>query len=349
MNDPRLHLLEGHVIPAQPLALDSNRKLSERHQKALTRYYVAAGAGGLAVGVHSTQFEIRDPQYGLFEPVLELASATIDEALRENPRDFAKIAGICGRTDQAVKEAETARRFGYHAGLLSLTAWKEAGFREVLDHCRRISEILPVIGFYLQPAVGGRVYPYSFWREFAEIPNVVAIKIAPFNRYHSIDVVRGVVEAGREDIALYTGNDDNIIADLLTPFAFSTAGREKVRWISGGLLGQWGVGTRKAVELLEEIKRARREPAVAREWLTRNVGLTDYNAALFDVAHSFAGCIPGIHSVLARQGLMPGIWCLNPDETLSPGQAEEIERVHAAYPEFTDDTFISQNRDRWLS
>lgn len=348
MNDLRQHLFHGHVIPAQPLALDEERRLSERHQKALTRYYVSAGAGGLAVGVHSTQFEIREPQHGLFAPVLELASATIDEELSRNPRDFIKIAGICGRTDQAVREAETALGFGYHAGLLSLTAWKDADLDEVLAHCRRVAEVIPVIGFYLQPAVGGRVYPYSFWRQFAEIPNVIAIKIAPFNRYHSLDVVRGVVESGRDDIALYTGNDDNIIADLLTPFAFSSKA-EKVRWISGGLLGQWGVGTRQAVAMLEEIKAVRNGPAIPREWLTRNAALTDYNAALFDVAHSFAGCIPGIHQVLTKQGLMPGIQCLNPDEVLSPGQAEEIDRVHAAYPDFTDDEFIRENRDRWLS
>jgi hypothetical protein len=348
MNDLRNYLQQGHVIPAQPLALDAQRKLSERHQKALTRYYVAAGAGGLAVGVHSTQFEIRDPKHGLFEPVLELASQTIDEELQRSPRPFAKIAGICGRTDQALREAETALRFGYHAGLLSLTAWKEAKLDEALEHCRKIAEVLPVVGFYLQPSVGGRVYPYSFWREFSEIRNVVAIKMAPFNRYNTIDVVRAVVEAGRDDIALYTGNDDNIIADLLTPFAFST-NAPKVRWIVGGLLGQWGVGTKKAVEMLEEIKKARQEPQLHLHWMTRNIGLTDYNAALFDVAHGFAGCIPGIHQILHRQGLMPGIWCLNPHEDLSPGQADELERVHTAYPEFTDDEFIRENLARWLA
>jgi dihydrodipicolinate synthase/N-acetylneuraminate lyase len=348
MNDPREHLHLGHVIPAQPLALDEQRKLSERHQRALTRYYVAAGAGGLAVGVHSTQFEIREPQHGLFAPVLELASRTIDEELSREPRPFIKIAGICGRTDQAVKEAELALKYGYHAGLLSMTAWKEAGFNQVLEHCRRVAEIIPVIGFYLQPAVGGRVYPYAFWREFAEIPNVIGIKMAPFNRYNTLDVIRGVVEAGREDIALYTGNDDNIIADLLTPFSFSSQNR-KMRWIVGGLLGQWGVGTQKAVQMLEEIKRVRQQPEIPIEWMTRNAALTDYNAALFDVANGFSGCIPGIHQVLAKQGLMPGTWCLNPHESLSPGQAGEIDRVHRAYPEFTDDQFIRENRSRWLS
>lgn len=349
MKDLRQHLFQGQVIPAQPLALDSERRLSERHQRAITRYYVSAGSGGLAVGVHSTQFEIREPRHGLFEPVLEIASATIDEELAKNPRDFIKIAGICGRTEQAIAEAKTALGFGYHAGLLSLTAWKEAPFEDVLDHCRKVAEVIPVIGFYLQPAVGGRVYPYDFWRRFAEIPNVIAVKIAPFHRYRSLDVVRGVIESGRDDIALYTGNDDNIIADLLTPFTFATKDGEKSRRISGGLLGQWGVGTRKAVGMLEEIKKVRNKLTMETEWLTRNAALTDYNAALFDVANDFAGCIPGIHYVLAKQGLMPGTWCLNPEETLSPGQAEEIERVHSSYPEFCDDEFIQENLDRWLA
>jgi len=349
MNSPRDHLLAGHVIPAQPLALDSNRRLSERHQKALTRYYVDAGAGGLAVGVHSTQFEIREPHHGLFEPVLELASATIDDQLSANPRPFLKIAGVCGKTDQAIKEAETARDFGYQAVLLSLTAWRNDQDEDILAHCQNIAGVLPLIGFYLQPAVGGRSLPFSFWRRFAEIENVVGIKIAPFNRYKTIDVVRAVVEAGRDDIALYTGNDDHIIGDLLTPFHFPHNGEIKTRWIIGGLLGQWGVGTRAAVALLNEIKQARAGETLDISWLTRNIALTDYNAALFDVAHDFAGCIPGIHHILAQQGLMPGTWCLNPLEKLSPGQEEELLRAHTAYPEFTDDAFIQENRDRWLA
>lgn len=348
MKDLREYLHQGHAIPAQPLALDAQRKLSERHQKALTRYYVAAGAGGLAVGVHSTQFEIRDPEHGLFEPVLELASQTIDEELAKNPRPFIKIAGICGRTEQALQEVETAKRFGYQAALLSMAAWKGAHFDEVIAHCAQVAEEMPVIGFYLQPSVGGQVYPYEFWRKFAEIPNILSIKIAPFNRYNTIDVVRAVIEAGRDDIALYTGNDDNIIGDLLTPFAFSTDSTRK-RWIAGGLLGQWGVGTQKAVGILEQIKKDRQKPDLSFDWMTRNGALTDYNAALFDVAHRFAGCIPGIHQILTNQGLMGGTWCLNPNEVLSPGQAEELDRVHRAYPEFTDDEFIKQNLDTWLA
>ncbi len=350
MNPIRSHLLSGQVIPAQPLALDANRRLSEKHQKALTRYYVDAGAGGLAVGVHSTQFEIRDPEHALYEPVLELASATIDGQLAARPRPFIKIAGVCGKTDQALREVETALKHGYEAALLSLTAWRDGKDDEILDHCREIAGAIPLIGFYLQPAVGGRSLSFSFWRRFAEIENVAAIKIAPFNRYKTIDVVRAVMEAGRNDIALYTGNDDNIIADLLTPFRFpGKEGKPETRWIEGGLLGQWGVGTKAAVTLLGEIKQARSEETMSPEWWTRNIALTDYNAALFDVAHDFAGCIPGIHHILSGQGLMPGIWCLNPEETLSPGQEEELRRVHTAYPEFTDDAFIVENRDRWLA
>lgn len=350
MENLREYLLKGHVVPAQPLALDSGRKMSERHQRALTRYYVDAGSGGLAVGVHSTQFEIREPQYNLFEPVLRLASETIDEVLAKAPRPFVKIAGVCGRTDQAEREAALAVSLGYHAALLSMTAWKDAPLEETLEHCRRIGKIIPLVGFYLQPAVGGRVFPFSFWREFVEIPEVVAIKMAPFNRYNTLDVVRALAESGRRDIALYTGNDDNIIVDLLTPFAFSEESYGDPVWIAGGLLGQWGVGTRRAVRLLEEIKRVRSEGGgLDFKWLTLASALTDYNAAVFDVANGFAGCIPGIHSILADHGLMPGTWCLNPDETLSPGQAAELDRVRKAYPEFNDDDFIAANRERWLA
>jgi len=341
MLDIRQHLFKGHVIPAQPLALDADRKLSERHQCALTRYYVAAGCGGLAVAVHSTQFEIRE--HGLMAPVLELASKTINAELAGNPRDFIKIAGVCGRTPQALAEAELALSHGYHAGLLSLGAWKGEKDEEILAHVRTISEVIPVIGFYLQPSVGGRIFSYDFWRKFAEIPNIVAIKIAPFNRYQTNDVIRAVIEAGREDIVLYTGNDDTIVSDLLTPFSFGG----KTRRISGGLLGHWGVWTRKAVELLESIK-ALGDGPVDREWLRKAVAVTDMNAALFDPAHGFAGCIPGILEVLRRQGLVPTINCLNPHEVLSPGQAEELSRVCAAYPELTDDEFVAANLEKWL-
>ncbi len=347
--DLRSHLLDGQAIPAQPLALDANRKLSERHQRAITRYYLDAGVGGLAVGVHSTQFEIREPKHGLFRPVLELAAAEIDASLKAEPRPFVKITGLCGQTKQALDEAELALSLGYQAGLLSLAAWKGEDDEVILAHCHKVAEKIPLIGFYLQPSVGGRVFSYAFWRRFAEIPNLVAIKIAPFNRYQTLDVVRAVTEAGRNDVALYTGNDDNIVCDLLSPFDFSVKGRRVSRRIEGGLLGHWGVWTKRAVELLGEIKRDRQHRQLHIEWLTRASAVTDMNAAVFDPAHGFAGCIPGILEVLRRQGLVPTCHCLNPHEVLSPGQADELNRVTRDYSELTDDAFIAQNRDRWLS
>ncbi|MDB6095096.1 MAG: dihydrodipicolinate synthase family protein [Verrucomicrobia bacterium] len=347
--DLRQHLHAGHAIPAQPLALDANRKFSERHQRAITRYYVAAGVGGLAVGVHSTQFEIREPQHGLFKPVLELAARTIDEELAKSPRPFLKISGICGRTDQAVREAELAKSFGYQAGLLSMSAFKHDSEDAMIAHCRSVADVIPVVGFYLQPAAGGRLLGYSFWRRFAEIPNVVAIKLAPFNRYQTIDVMRALAESGRDDIALYTGNDDSIVVDLFTPFTFEHNGGKATRRIVGGLLGHWGVWTRSAVQLLEEIKVARKSSTMEARWLERAIAVTDMNAALFDSANGFRGCIPGILEVLRRGGLVPSIHCLNPHEVLSPGQAEELTRVARAYPELTDDAFVAANRDKWLS
>lgn len=345
----REHFLKGQVIPAQPLALDAERRFDEKHQRALTRYYVAAGSGGLAVGVHSTQFEIREPQHALLKPVLELASKTIDEELHSCPRDFVKVAGICGSTQQAIAEADLAKEFGYHAGLLSLAALKNASDEELVAHCEKVSKTIPIIGFYLQPSVGGRVLPYSFWRRFAEIENVVAIKMAPFNRYQTIDVVRAVIEAGRDDIALYTGNDDNIVIDLLTTWEFERNGQKVQRKIVGGLLGHWAVWTKKAVELLDEIKISREGKALSTHWLTRAIEVTDTNAAFFDPAHQFAGCIPGIHEVLRRQGLMQNTYCLNPHETLSPGQSEEIDRMYRAYPHLNDDGFVKANLDKWLA
>ena len=328
-------LRRGVVIPAHPLALNANRKLDERRQRALTRYYLAAGAGGVAVGVHTTQFEIRDPQFGLYEPVLELAMDELRSA------DVVRIAGIVGPTPQAVKEAEVAARCGYHAGLLSLGALRNASVGELIAHARAVAAVIPLFGFYLQPAVGGRILPYEFWRQFVEIDNVVAIKTAPFNRYQTLDVVRAVAESGRAgDVALYTGNDDNIVVDLLTPFRF---GRRTVR-IVGGLLGHWAVWTRRAVELVE---RAHQEPDWP-GWLTLAAEITDANAALFDVANQFAGSIAGIHEVLRRQGLLAGRWCLNPAEDLSPGQMEEIDRVYSAYPHLNDDDFVSRHLDAWL-
>ena len=345
----RAHLLAGHVIPAQPLALDRHRKFSEKHQRALTRYYVAAGSGGLAVGVHSTQFAIRDPEHNLFRPVLELAAQTVRAELAAAPRDFALIAGICGQTPQAVAEAELALSFGYHAGLVSMAAFKTEPEDAIVAHVATLAKLIPVVGFYLQPAVGGRVFSYAFWRKFAEIPGVVAIKLAPFNRYQTIDVVRAVTDAGRDDLALYTGNDDTIVADLLTPFTFAHRGKPVTRRIVGGLLGHWGVWTHAAVQLFRETQSAAQQPEFSARWLERAVAVTDMNAALFDAANRFHGCIPGILEVLRRQGLVETVHCLNPDEVLSPGQAEELTRVCDTYPELTDDAFVAQHLTRWLS
>ncbi len=345
----RAVLQRGVVIPACPLALTAQRTLDERRQRALLRYYNAAGAGGVAVGVHTTQFAIRDPRIGLFEPVLELAAEEMNRADGQRREPLIRVAGICGRTPQAAVEAALARRMGYHAGLLSLAAMKNASDDELLAHCRTVAQVIPVVGFYLQAAVGGRALPYSFWRRFAEIGNVVAIKMAPFNRYHTVDVMRAVAEAGRDDIALYTGNDDNIVVDLLTPYQFSAGGKTVERRIAGGLLGHWAVWTRKAVELLEECHGiVHGGGAVPAELLRRNIEVTDCNAAFFDAANGFAGCIAGLHEVLRRQGLLEGLWCLDPREMLSPGQKAEIDRVYRAYPHLNDDDFVREHRDEWL-
>lgn len=346
----RQQLHEGLVIPAMPLVLSADRKMDERRQRALLRYYEAAGAGGLAVGVHTTQFAIRDPKIGLFEPVLRLAAATFDELDQRRDQPLVRIAGVCGHKEQALAEATLVRESGYHAGLLSLAALHDADDDALVDHCRAVAEVIPVVGFYLQASVGGRPLSYRFWRRFFEIENVVAVKIAAFNRYHTIDCVRAAVESGRDDIALYTGNDDNIVLDLLTPYRFQVGGRPVERRFVGGLLGHWAVWTRCAVELLERCQRAVESGAGADENLLRlAVEVTDMNAALFDVAHSFAGCIAGIHEVLRRQGLLAGVWCLDEKEGLSSGQAQELDRVSTAYPNLTDDRFVAEHLDRWLA
>jgi len=343
----RARLREGLVIPAHPLALTKERRLDERHQAALTRYYADAGAGGIAVGVHSTQFAIRAT--GLFEPVLELAAHESAQAERRSGRDLVRIAGAIGPTAQAVAEAETARRRGYDAVLLSLGALHEASVPELLTHCRQVAEVLPLVGFYLQLAVGGRPLAPDFWRGFLEIEAVVAIKVAPFDRYRTLDVVRAVGESGRAaEVALYTGNDDAIVVDLLSDLAVKP-GAEPVRF-AGGLLGQWGVWTRRAAELLAAVQGCRRGGGEgALELLALGQQLTDANAALFDAANGFRGCIPGIHEVLRRQGLLAGRWCLDPHEDLSPGQAKEIDRVLDRYPHLSDDEFVREHLDRWLN
>ena len=344
----------GCVIPAHPLALTSARKLDERHQRALTRYYIAAGAGGVAVGVHTTQFAIRDAQHGLFRPVLELAAETARASLPRlgapavsTTQPFALVAGVCGDTTQAVSEAALAKSLGYDAGLISLAAMRGGSNHDLIAHCRAVADVIPLMGFYLQPAVGGIPLDYSFWRELAEIPNVVAVKIAPFDRYRTIDVVRAIGASGRHDIALYTGNDDNIVGDLVTPFPFGAGGAP--RRIIGGLLGQWAVWTRKAVELHAECREiAARESDIPAGMLARNAELTDANAALFDAAHGFSGCIAGLHEILRRQGLLEGVWLLDENETLNPGQAAEIDRVYRAYPHLNDDRFVAEHLDEWL-
>jgi len=342
---------DGTVIPAHPLAIDSKGRFDVKCQKALTRYYIDAGVGGIAVGVHTTQFEIRKPEIGLFEPVLELCSNEIDSYSYKTGKNIFKVAGICGKTDQAVKEGQFAVSKGYHAGLLSLSAFAKDSVEDMLDHCKAVAEVMPIIGFYLQPAVGGRILSYEFWREFAKIDNVMAIKMAPFNRYQTFDVVRGVCQAGREnDITLYTGNDDNILIDLLTEYKIKTSQKIKKIRIKGGLLGHWAVWTKKAVELLEKAKQINSsQSSVSQDILTLAAEITDTNAAFFDAAKSFKGCIAGIHEVLRRQGLIKGIWCLNPDEKLSPGQSEEITRVYDAYPHLNDDDFVKSNLDKWLN
>jgi hypothetical protein len=342
-------LRRGAVIPAHLLALNAERQLDERRQRAMTRYYLDAGAGGVAVGVHSTQFAIREA--GLYEPVLALAMQTAREwEPLGGRRPLFMVAGLAGRTEQAVREAGIARGLGYHAGLLSLAAMKGASEHELVMHCRAVAEVMPLVGFYLQPAVGGIQLPAAFWRRFAAIDNVVAIKMAPFNRYRTLDVIRGVVAAAAEErVTLYTGNDDHIVLDLLTPFTFLRDGARVTVRIKGGLLGHWSVWTRKAVELLERLHAAVADGAVSPELLALDAQVTDCNAALFDVAHDFHGCIAGCHEVLRRQGLLEGIWCLDRTEGLSPGQTWELDRVRADYPHLIDDDFVAQHRERWLA
>lgn len=336
---------DGSVIPAHPLALDAGRKFDVRRQRALTRYYLDAGAGGLAVGVHTTQFAIREA--GLYQPVLELAMRTASDW---TSKPVVLIAGLAGRTDQALREADVATGLGYHAGLLSLAAMKGASEDDLIAHSKAVAQRIPLIGFYLQPAVGGFVLPVSFWRRFAAIENVVGIKMAAFNRYRTLDVVRGVVEADAQDrITLYTGNDDHIVLDLLTPFPIVTAKKTTTVRIKGGLLGHWSVWVKSAVELLASIHAATVASQVPADLLAMDVHVTDCNSAIFDVANDFHGVIAGCHEILRRQGLLEGIWCLDPKESLGRGQKEEIDRIYASYPHLNDDAFIRANLERWLS
>ncbi len=338
-------IAQGAVVPAHPLALTADRTIDERRQRALSRYYLDAGAGGLAVGVHTTQFGIRAA--GLYADVLRLAA---EEATTWVDRPVALIAGVTGRTPQALDETTTARDAGYDAVLLNLAAWRGAPEADILAHCRAVAEVTPVIGFALLPEVGGMHLSYDFWRGFAELDNVVAIKMAPFNRYRTLDIVRAVVDARAEKrIALYTGNDDHIVLDLLQPFTLRRDGEDVTVQIVGGLLGHWSVWTRRAVQLFDRLRATASADAVPRELLALDSQVTDANRAVYDAVNDFAGCIPGVHEVLRRQGLLEGVWCLDESETLSPGQHEDITRVIAAYPHLTDDDFVTEHRDAWLS
>jgi hypothetical protein len=343
----RARLASGLFIPAHPLALTNDGSLDERCQRALTRYYLDAGASGIAAGVHTTQFQIHAPGTGLYEPVLRLCAETVDEYCSRSGKEILKVGGVIGETGQALREAEICHAQGYDAVLLSLAAFRQADNDVILEHCRIVAELMPVFGFYLQPAVGGRILDYAFWREFADIPNVVAIKIAPFNRYHTLDVVRAVIDSGNSgDISLYTGNDDHIVLDLLTPYRFN----DEVHRIVGGLLGHWSFRTRAAVRLFEAAKAcAGGEQDRLPELLRLAEQVTDLNAAVFDAAHGFAGCIPGIQDVLYRDGLIRSVRCLDGDARLSPGQREEIDRVTEAYPHLRDDEFIAERLDSWMS
>lgn len=343
-------LQDGVVIPAHPLALNSERKLDEKRQQALTRYYCEAGAGGIAIGVHTTQFEIREPKFGLYEPVLALAAETLDSINRSTGGSFIRIAGIAGSTEQAVVEAGVAADLGYHLGLVSLGGMRNVTNDILVKHLHAISEIIPIMGFYLQPAVGGMILDYDFWCKAVEIENLLAIKIAPFNRYYTLDVVRAVVESGRaNEIALYTGNDDNIVVDLLSKYHVGSGPDTAVVRIVGGLLGHWAFWTKRAVELVEEIHNIEKEQKnISPDILILGQQITDANAAIFDPHNHFAGCISGIHEILRRQGLLEGLWTLNPDEQLSPGQLSEIARVCSSYPHLNDDAFVREHIDDWL-
>ncbi len=347
-SDAYRQLAGGTVIPAVPLALNSLRKLDEDRQRLLLRYYFAAGVGGLAVGVHTTQFAIRDPRVGLFEPVLQIAAEEASRAELAYNRPLVLIAGACGPTAQAVSEAETAKCLGYDAVLLSPGGLGDTSEEAHLERAREVAKVIPVVGFYLQPAAGGRLFTYDYWAKLCEIKGVIAIKCASFNRYQTLDVMRAVCSSSRcGEIAMYTGNDDNIVIDLLTKYRFEIDGRVVEKSFVGGLLGHWAVWTNKAVELHNELRSVAAAGDIPPKLLTLAEEVTDTNAAFFDAANGFAGCIAGIHEVLRRQGLFEGTWCLDENETLSRGQALEIERVYRMYPHLSDDEFIKANIEAW--
>ncbi|WP_166866854.1 dihydrodipicolinate synthase family protein [Salinibacterium sp. ZJ70] len=335
----------GTVIPAHVLSLTEDLRIDERRQRALTRYYLDAGVGGLAVGVHTTQFAIRAA--GLYGDVLSLAAETAHDW---TDRPIALVAGVTGDTRQAAAEAQAAAGLGYTAALLNVAAWRERPEAETLAHVREIAEIMPIVGFALLPEVGGFHLSRDFWAEFASIPQVVGIKMAPFNRYRTIDIVRGVVDARAEErITLYTGNDDHIVADLLQPFAVPRDGETVTVRVRGGLLGHWSVWTKRAVEQFERLRALPDGADIPADLLALDTAVTDANAAVYDARNDFAGCIPGCHEVLRRQGLFAGTWCLDPNEQLSPGQLDLIDRAYRDYPELNDDEFVAAGLERWLA
>lgn len=341
-------LKSGTVIPATPLALDENRNFDEYSQRLLMKYYLNCGVGGIATAVHSTQFEIRDPEVQLFEPILKLVSDEIADFENKTGKVIVKVAGVCGKTEQAVKEAELAKKYGYDAVLLSPGGLNDLPENELIERTKAVAAVMPVIGFYLQTAVGGRRFSYNYWQQICEIPNVVAIKAAPFNRYMSLDVARAAALSSRSDeITLYTGNDDNIVIDLLTTYKFDVDGKHYEKGFEGGLLGHWSVWTKRAVELFEKCKQEKGKDSISAEMLSLANAVTDSNAVLFDGANGFAGCIPGLHYVLKKQGLMKTLNCINPNEVLSCGQAEEIERIYDMYPSLVDDDFVKENIENW--
>ncbi len=340
----------GTVISAIPLALDADRKFNEKRQRVLTRYYLNAGVGGVAVAVHTTQFEIRDPEIALFEPVLSVVKEEIDAYEKKTGKTIVRVAGVCGPVEQAVKEAELIKSLGFDAGLVSPGGLMNYTEYQIIDRTEKVAAIIPVIGFYLQPSVGGRLFSFNYWQQICEIDNVIAVKAAPFNRYQTLDLVRAAAMSSRADkIALYTGNDDNIIVDLLTKYEFTENGRKYEKRFTGGLLGHWAVWTNTVVKLYAKIKEAAAMNSIPAELLTLAAQITDANAAFFDTANNFAGCIPGIHEILRRQGIMEGTWCLNEHEVLSHGQSEEIDRVYRMYPHLNDDKFVAENLQSWLS
>ncbi len=343
-------LHNGTVIPAIPLVLDHNRKFDPLGQRRLVRYYLEAGAGGVAAAVHTTQFEIRDPEFDLLRPVLETVAEELDDFERTSGKTLVRIAGVCGETPQARQEALLAKELGYDAVLLSPGGLNHLSEEEMLQRTEEVAALMPVIGFYLQSSVGGRRFSFSYWKRLADIQNVVAVKSAPFNRYQTLDLVRGCAASSRRDeVALYTGNDDNIVSDLLTPFCFDIDGQTITKYFAGGLLGHWCVWTEKVAEQFTAIKACQGTDSIPAQLLTLGAQITDCNAAFFDVANGFRGCIAGVHEVLRRQGLMEGIWCLNPEETLSEGQMQEIDRVYKMYPALNDDAFARNFLERWNS